>query len=102
MSGHPALTMAVIALVGGVAGFARKRSIPSLVAGTAVGGLYLASYRQIVTGGPNGYEGAFAASALLLVSSLPRVAKGPVPLTLTVTSAMAAAYYGKTLYDFRQ
>ncbi|KAF9508170.1 hypothetical protein BS47DRAFT_250547 [Hydnum rufescens UP504] len=102
MSAHPALTMAVLTIVGGIAGYVRTRSIPSIAAGTAVGGLYLASWDRIRTGAANGYEGALASSVLLLLSSLPRVTKGPVPLALTVTSSLAAGYYGKTVYDFRQ
>lgn len=38
-----------------------------------------------------------AASAILLLSSLPRAAKGPVPLVLTITSAVSTVYYGKTV-----
>ena len=41
------------------------------------------------------------ASALLLLSSLPRAAKGPVPAILTVTSAASALYYGKTVLAVR-
>ncbi len=41
------------------------------------------------------------ASALLLLSSLPRVAKGPVPAVLTATSAISALYYGKTVLALR-
>jgi len=93
--------MAIITLAGGVTGYVRTRSVPSLVAGTCVGGLYLASWNQIRTGGPNGYEGALAASVLLLASSLPRIRKGPVPLVLSITSSLSTAYYGKTVYDFR-
>lgn len=42
-----------------------------------------------------------AASALLFFSSLPRVAKGPVPAMLTILSASTGAYYGKTWYAIR-
>lgn len=42
-----------------------------------------------------------AASALLLLSSLPRVTKGPVPIILSATSATTGAYYGKLLYNLR-
>lgn len=42
------------------------------------------------------------ASALLLLSSLPRASKGPVPAVLTVTSAASTYYYGKTVYAVRQ
>ena len=42
------------------------------------------------------------ASALLFLSSIPRVTKGPIPAMLTVTSAVTGAYYGKTIYNLRQ
>lgn len=42
------------------------------------------------------------ASALLLLSSLPRVAKGPVPAVLTATSTASALYYGRIVYILRQ
>ena len=41
------------------------------------------------------------ASAVLLLSSLPRIKKGPVPVMLAATSSAAGAYYGKTLYNLR-
>ena len=41
------------------------------------------------------------ASAILLLSSVPRVAKGPVPAVLTVTSAVSSYYYGSTVYSLR-
>ena len=44
------------------------------------------------------FEGA---SALLFLSSAPRAAKGPVPAMLTVTSALAGSYYGKSVYNLR-
>jgi hypothetical protein len=37
------------------------------------------------------------ASAILFLSSLPRVAKGPVPAVLTVLSAASGAYYFQTV-----
>ncbi|KAF8637661.1 hypothetical protein AX17_002729 [Amanita inopinata Kibby_2008] len=100
-SALPAYLMGSLCLVGGATGFARTRSIPSLVAGVSVGLLFLWSADAIRKGAPNGVEAAVGASALLLLSSLPRFAKGPVPAILTVTSATAGFYYGKTLYNLR-
>lgn len=79
----------------------RSRSVPSLVAGVGVGLLYLWSADAIKKGHPNGLEGALGASTLLLLSSLPRMAKGPVPAVLAISSAVVGAYYGKTLYVLR-
>lgn len=93
--------MAGLCALGGVIGFARTKSVPSLVAGLGVGSLYgLAGY-QIQSGGDNGYEVAAAASVLLLGASAPRVKKGPVPKALTATSLLAGAYYTKKVIDFR-
>jgi uncharacterized membrane protein (UPF0136 family) len=120
--------MGMLCISGGVAGFVRTRSIPSLVAGTgyaplsslpqihakqcsSVGLLYLWSADSIRKGTPNGLEGAvgevvcprtsadsnpfIGASALLLLSSLPRVTKGPIPVVLAATSTATGMYYGR-------
>ncbi|EIN09654.1 hypothetical protein PUNSTDRAFT_143143 [Punctularia strigosozonata HHB-11173 SS5] len=101
MSAYPSYTMGGLCLFGGLSGFARRRSIPSLVAGVGVGALYLWSAETIRKGESNGLEGALGASALLLLSSLPRVAKGPVPAVLAVTSALSSVYYGNLVYKTR-
>ncbi|KAI0251714.1 transmembrane proteins 14C-domain-containing protein [Lactifluus subvellereus] len=102
MSAIPAFVMGTLCIVGGVTGYARTRSIPSLVAGVGVGALYLYSGDNIRKHTANSLETALGASALLLLSSLPRFAKGPVPAVLTVTSAATGAYYGKAIYKLRQ
>ncbi|KAH8111044.1 transmembrane proteins 14C-domain-containing protein [Phellopilus nigrolimitatus] len=101
MSAYPAYVMGSLCLVGGITGFVKTRSIPSIVAGVSVGLLYLWSADRVRKGTANGLEAALGASALLFLSSAPRVAKGPVPATLTATSALTLAYYGKTLYTPR-
>ncbi|EPT02986.1 hypothetical protein FOMPIDRAFT_1022608 [Fomitopsis schrenkii] len=102
MSAYPAYVMGGLCVVGGITGFVRTRSIPSLVAGVTVGALYLYSANSIRNGTPNGLETALGASALLLLSSLPRVAKGPVPAVLTATSTATAVYYGRKVLALRQ
>ncbi|TDL24078.1 hypothetical protein BD410DRAFT_786772 [Rickenella mellea] len=102
MSAYPAYTMAALCIVGGVTGFARTRSIPSIVAGVGVGLLYLYSADSIRKGTANGLETALGASAILLLSSAPRAAKGPIPAVLTATSAAAGLYYGRTVWALRQ
>ncbi|KAI0792030.1 transmembrane proteins 14C-domain-containing protein [Abortiporus biennis] len=95
MSAGPAYVMGTLCIVGGVTGYARTRSVISLVAGVSVGLLYLWSATNISKGAPSGVPGALGASAVLLLSSAPRAAKGPVPAVLTATSAISALYYGK-------
>lgn len=87
--------MAGLCAIGGSIGFARTRSVPSLVAGLGVGALYAVGAYRIREGYSFGYELCAAASALLLASSAPRVRKGPVPAGLTASSTLALAYYGK-------
>ncbi|KAL0573428.1 hypothetical protein V5O48_008522 [Marasmius crinis-equi] len=101
MSAYPAFIMGGLCAVGGVTGFLRTRSIPSLVAGVGVGALYLWSADSIRKGTPNGIEAALGASALLFFSSIPRARRGPVPATLTATSTAAAFYYGNLYLNMR-
>ncbi|KAJ7509657.1 transmembrane proteins 14C-domain-containing protein, partial [Mycena galericulata] len=101
-SAYPAFAMGGICILGGIAGFARTRSVPSLVAGVGVGALYLWAGERIRRGQPNGIEGALGASAILLLSSAPRVLKGPVPVMLAATSSMSGLYYGRTAYALRR
>jgi len=101
MSAYPAYVMGGLCIVGGITGFARTRSVPSLVAGVSVGLLYLWSAEAIRKHNGPGIEGALGASAILLLSSLPRVAKGPVPAILSATSAVSVYYYGKTYAALR-
>lgn len=99
MSQHPAFTMAALCSVGGIIGFAKTRSLPSIVAGLGVGAAYAYGGYRIKEGQDYGYEICAAASALLLASSAPRVRKGPVPAGLTLASTVALTYYGKKVNE---
>jgi uncharacterized membrane protein (UPF0136 family) len=102
MSAYPAGIMGSLCIIGGITGFAKTRSIPSLVAGVGVGLLYLYSANSIRNLTANGWEVALGASALLFLSSIPRFAKGPVPKILTTTSAVTAFYYGRLVLASRR
>ncbi|KIY43100.1 hypothetical protein FISHEDRAFT_78848 [Fistulina hepatica ATCC 64428] len=102
MSAYPSYTMGGLCVAGGIMGFARRGSVMSLVAGLGVGSLYLYSAYRIRELSSYGLEGAAAASTILLLSSLPRVTKGPVPLMLAVSSLVTGAYYGRVIYQIHQ
>jgi len=57
-SPYPALIMGVACIAGGVTGFLRTGSKPSLIAGSAVGALYLYSAGVLLNGDVRGYYGA--------------------------------------------
>jgi len=99
MSEIPALTAGALSLIGGVVGFARKRSVPSLVGGLSVGGLYIWSGFALQDGRPYGLEGALGSSILLFLSSAPRFLKGSVPKIMSLTAASATVYYGLAYLD---
>ncbi|KAL1745207.1 hypothetical protein HDZ31DRAFT_73741 [Schizophyllum fasciatum] len=95
ISATPAYVTGALCIVGGLIGFARRRSVMSLVGGAGVGALYLYGANLLDSGAPNGLKASMAASAVLLLSSAPRLGKGPVPYVLTLTSVLVGAYYGQ-------
>ena len=72
-----------------------RRGTPYGIEG-ALGEHYWTPQRRVITN--NGLTNLAGASVLLLVSSLPRVAKGPVPVMLAATSAATGIYYGRLLF----
>lgn len=99
MSEIPALTAGVLSLIGGVIGFTRKGSVPSLIGGLSVGGLYIWSGLALQNGQPYGLEGALGSSVLLFLSSVPRFPKGTVPKILSLAAVSATIYYGLAYLD---
>ncbi|KAI0035329.1 transmembrane proteins 14C-domain-containing protein, partial [Vararia minispora EC-137] len=100
-SAYPALVMGALCMFGGVTGYIRRQSIPSLVAGISVGALYLYAGNSIRKNTAGGLETALGASAILFLSSAPRAFKAPVPAMLTVTSLASGGYYGNVFYNVR-
>ncbi|EGO53748.1 hypothetical protein NEUTE1DRAFT_97226, partial [Neurospora tetrasperma FGSC 2508] len=78
----PAYVLSALTVTGGIAGYARTKSKPSIIAGCAVGLLYgLGGYR-IQNNQPYGVELGLLASVVLGGASLPRAIKlrKPVPM----------------------
>jgi uncharacterized membrane protein (UPF0136 family) len=86
----------------GIAGFARTRSVPSLVAGLGVGALYGAAGYLIQQNKDYGHETAVAASTILAGSMIPRAIKTrkPMPIVLSVISLAAGGYYVKKVIEY--
>lgn len=93
----PALILGALTSIGGVTGYVRTGSIPSIAAGLTVGALYgLGGYR-ISQRQKYGIELALLASVILAGSSIPRAIKSgkPLPIGLSVLAATGLFIYGR-------
>ncbi|CAN3372897.1 hypothetical protein DIRU0_C11892 [Diutina rugosa] len=101
---HPAFTMSGLCLVGGIMGFARKKSMPSLVAGLTVSGLYAASGYLLKNNADWGLELALGSSAALFLAGLGRAIpthfQKPLPIVLVALGGLSTAYYAKKYNEF--
>ncbi|KAK5328851.1 hypothetical protein LTR70_001005 [Exophiala xenobiotica] len=92
----PAFILGILTSVGGVTGYARTGSVPSIAAGLTVGALYgLGGYR-IQKRQPYGIELALLASIILAGSSIPRAIKTgkALPAGLSVLATSGLLVYG--------
>ncbi|KAK9374765.1 transmembrane proteins 14C-domain-containing protein [Lipomyces chichibuensis] len=99
---HPAFTLAALCSIGGIAGYARRKSVPSLIGGVGVGILFGISGYLLKQNKEYGIHTALAASLLLIGASAPRAIRlrKAVPVGLTILGLTASAYYGKKYSDF--
>ncbi|KEY70644.1 hypothetical protein S40285_00779 [Stachybotrys chlorohalonatus IBT 40285] len=98
---YSSFILAALTAGGGVMGYVKGRSVPSLVAGSLVGILYgLGGYR-LQTRQPWGVELSLLASAVLGSASIPRAIRlrKPVPVLLSVLSTFGLLTFGNA---FRQ
>ncbi|GKT83154.1 UPF0136 domain protein [Colletotrichum tofieldiae] len=97
----PSFVLGALTAGGGIAGYARTRSVPSIVAGVSVGLLYgLGGYR-IQNRESYGVELSLLASAVLGGSAIPRALRlrKPVPILLSVLSLFGLFTFGN---EFRR
>ncbi|CAO3639675.1 unnamed protein product [Mucor fragilis] len=102
MSQHPSYAMAALCTAGGIAGYARSRSVPSLVAGVGVGAMYGVAGYLIKENRYYGHETGVAASVIMASSMVPKAIKtrNPFPVTLAVCSIVTGAYYSKKVIEY--
>ncbi|KAK3900035.1 transmembrane proteins 14C-domain-containing protein [Staphylotrichum tortipilum] len=92
----PSYVLAALTAAGGAIGYARTKSRPSVIAGTAVGLLYgLGGYR-ISNSEPYGVELSLLASVVLGGASVPRAIRlrKPVPIMLSLIAAYGLVTFG--------
>lgn len=101
---HPAFTLSGLCAVGGIMGYVRKGSVPSLVAGTAISILYGTAGYLLKNNADWGLELALGASTTVLAAgigrSIPTSFKKPIPLLLLGIGGLSTAYYTKKYNEF--
>lgn len=99
-----AYTMAGLMSAGGLIGFVRKGSKPSLFAGLGTGALFAASGWYIEQNMDLGYHMALASSVFLLASSIPRIIRtcgSKIPMLLGLLGVITSGYYGNKWYEMQ-
>ncbi|MCJ1445897.1 MAG: hypothetical protein MMC23_006402 [Stictis urceolatum] len=91
-----AYLMALLTAGGGITGYARTGSIPSVTAGVTVGALYALGGYRIERRQPYGVELALLASIVLAGSSIPRAIRSqkPLPIGLSVLASLGLWSFG--------
>ncbi|KAF2253483.1 putative UPF0136 membrane protein, partial [Trematosphaeria pertusa] len=81
---------------GGITGYVRTGSIPSVAAGVTVGTLYILGGLRIRNRSPYGVELGLLASIILAGSSIPRALKTqkPLPMGLSLLAAYGLFAFG--------
>jgi len=93
---NTAIILSALTSIGGIIGYARTGSVPSIVAGLTVGALYGLGAFRIRSRQPYGSELAILASVVLAGSSIPRAIKTgkPLPAGLGVLAVTGLIVYG--------
>ncbi|KAE8145469.1 transmembrane proteins 14C-domain-containing protein [Aspergillus avenaceus] len=98
---NSAISLALLTSLGGIIGYARTGSVPSIAAGLSVGALYLYSFQRLRTGQAYGDEIGLLASVVLSGSSIPRALKTgkAVPMGLSVVAVYGLVVFGKAVLE---
>ncbi|ORY08214.1 transmembrane proteins 14C-domain-containing protein [Clohesyomyces aquaticus] len=91
-----ALVLGALTAGGGITGYVRTGSVPSIAAGCTVGALYILGGVRLRNRAPYGVELALLASVVLAGSSIPRAIKSgkPLPTMLSLLAAYGLFAFG--------
>ncbi|KAK5696810.1 hypothetical protein LTR97_008114 [Elasticomyces elasticus] len=98
-----AFILAGLTAGGGITGYIRAGSVPSMVAGCSVGLLYALGGYRIQSRATYGVELALLASVILAGSSIPRAIKTqkPLPMGLSTLAAFGLYSFGMAVANGR-
>ena len=93
---NTALIIGALTAGGGITGYIRTGSVPSVAAGVTVGLLYILGGLRIQNRNPYGVEFALLASVILAGSSIPRAIKSgkPLPIGLSLLATFGLYTFG--------
>ncbi|CAH2355784.1 TMEM14 protein homolog [[Candida] railenensis] len=100
---HPAFTLSGLCAVGAIMGYARKGSVPSLVAGTTFSIIYGTAGYLLKQNADWGLELALGASSTLMLAGISRTIKAQkktIPIALVALGGLSTAYYAKKYSEF--
>ncbi|CBF74871.1 hypothetical protein AN4020.2 [Aspergillus nidulans FGSC A4] len=91
-----ALTLSLLTSLGGIIGYSRTGSVPSIIAGLSVGTLYLFSFLRLRSGQTYGEEIGLLASVVLGGASIPRAIRlrKLVPVVLSFLAIYGIVVFG--------
>lgn len=97
----PSYILGALTASGGIMGYARTQSLPSIIAGCTVGSLYALGGYRTQNHEPYGVELSLLASIVLGGSSIPRAIRlrKPVPMVLSILATVGALIFGNGLYQ---
>lgn len=101
MAHHIGMTMSGLCAAGGVIGYARAKSLPSLIAGISLASVFGTSSYLIKNNKDHGFLLGSVGSSVLALAMTSRAVKtrSAVPVTLAALGYTSLIYYGFKYYE---